>query len=435
MATQHILRRASCTCLTAWLVAFSAACVATYDERESPLISSGADGTVERRLLQGEYPYTANNGASLVCAEWEIVSAAGEVMNTERESYPFATMNRHLENVGTAQAVPHVDADFKNALRDEGISRIESCEDAREYVRLGRARIKWQAPSELRLPNQTGDGPIDFGAAALEDHGDEVIDKIINGASFDHASTVGIAVFGVGGCTGNLIGPFAMLTAAHCVESTGFKQIKAWIQPEGGTQKCITSPGGGPCPAFNGAANVYAQVDPNWDALGYDQAVIIQGAPWFPPANTASRWTRFAANWGLPLLVGLNALPVQLDGYGIANQMGTGAGVGRRGKTTVNISSIDSSLTLFFIPRPSNASSGICHGDSGSGPYNTTLLGGTNLLLGVDSSVGSEGACQAVGASAGFTIPDSAWISNLVTFFGGTCTTFSVQDLPYVRCW
>jgi hypothetical protein len=98
-------------------------------------------------------------------------------------------------------------------------------------------------------------------------------------------------------------------------------------------------------------------------------------------------------------------------------------------------------LTVFGIPRVTSTSSGFCGGDSGSGPYNTTMIpGGLNLTMGVASSnpvqVPGTGRCVAVGASTLHSIPDASFITNLVTFFNGSCTTLTTSaGDPFVRCW
>jgi hypothetical protein len=421
------------------IAGFTNGCTASTDlSRADEPIEDGAEvssAALERRLVDREYPYSLGEDA-VGCGDWEIVAPSGEVVDVKREWYPMVTMNRHLANVGTPEAVAHVDAELRDALRAKGIERIDTCDQAREYVRLSHDRLTARAGLERLEHPAIDEADYDFDA----EPSDDFEDKILNGSSFDHPSTVGIQTL-AGYCTGNLIGPFAMLTAAHCVPSTGFIALRAWIQPAGGSQTCISQPGGGTCAPL-GPATVYAQRHPSYDGNEpFDQAVVIINPGWYAPANTSARWTHFAANWGLPLVAGLNLEPIRIDGYGVnALTGGGGVGVGRRGNSTHKIQSVNPAGTVFTIQRDTASSSAICGGDSGSGPYNTTMLsGGASLMMGITSTVwavvGTD--CTAVGNTSQHSIPDSNWVKNLVQFFGGTCTilTHAASGTPYMRCW
>src|ERR1041385_6169424 len=76
-------------------------------------ITSKSGEVFERRFVDRDYPYTQPGATGDVCAEWEIVSRSGVVVDVQREWYPMNTMNRHLGNVGTPDAVAHVDAGFR----------------------------------------------------------------------------------------------------------------------------------------------------------------------------------------------------------------------------------------------------------------------------------------------------------------------------------
>jgi V8-like Glu-specific endopeptidase len=339
-------------------------------------------------------------------------------------------MNRHLSAVGTAGAVAHIDEHFRDALLEQRVSRIETCDHARAFVRLNSER-------QEVLPITAFDPPAGAEYAPEPvDAEDELVDKIINGTAFDHASTVGITVGSGGTCTGNLISATTLVTAGHCLPITqGFSTVRAWIQT-GATRTCISHatvnndcPTGQPENAFIARHPNYAQGD------GWDQGVVIINPGWRAPANTSARWTRFAANWGLPLIIGLNSNPVRIAGYGLISENGT-FGSGRRGNSTHNIAWMNEAGTFFHIPRVSAASSATCRGDSGSGPYNTSLTS-NNIMLGIHRgpTLGNFGNCTNVGQSMVYSVPDGTWIRNNVVFFNGACTEESVSGTPVLRCW
>jgi hypothetical protein len=389
----------------------------------------------EWRFVDRAYPYTLGDD-TFVCGEWQQVSSAGEVLGVDREWYPFRTMNRHLANVGTPEAVSYVTGEIRSALLAEGIRHIESCDAAREFKRLVNMRdalvpVREIFPSAAD-PAQNIEPDLPSGVNG------ELVDKVINGSSFDHLSSVFVGISDGMGCTGNLIGPNALVTAAHCSPVTsGFTRVRAWIQVGSGPIQCISHQVSGACPT-SGANNAYVQRHPNF-TVGpeFDQAVVIMNAGWFAPANTSARWTRFAADWGVPLSVGFNGNPVRIAGYGQQSDT-LPNGTDRLGNSMHNITSMNGDLTVFGIPRLTASSSGYCKGDSGAGPFNTTLLNGTNLMLGIQSSPsqgGGGGICTPVGESMLNSVPDGNWLGNLVAFFGGACSTFSVAGSPYMRCW
>jgi hypothetical protein len=436
------------------VVGFAVACGnANESGTTAPVVSP--DG-LEKRLVNREYPYWVGDGLGIVCAEWEMVSKEGTVVDIKHEWYPVKTMNRHLGNVGTPQAVPHVDAAFRDALLERGISRIETCDHAREYLRLNSERSSSLTAEELkqRMQAALAARPVPFGApqpgqpALLAtppeqepptEIDNELVDKIIVSSSFDHPSTVGF------GCTGQLISRFAMLTAGHCVFNfaySGSLELRAYVQPEGAAQQCISHAGGGNCPAPGGAHNAFYFVHPDYDfAKEYDYAVVIHNPGWHAPANTSARWTRFASNWQLPMHALTNASAIRIDGYGANATNGAGFGVGRRGSSTHTITSIGGTFEpfnpiTFGIPRPNSGWSGGCGGDSGSGANNTTIVSGTNITLGVFwGGLPVDGACTAAGGTMHYNIIDGPWVSSLSAFFGQSCNTFSSAGGPYLRCW
>jgi hypothetical protein len=422
-------------CLVAGAAGFSIACGGGAGETDAPPVLNEPHDGFQKRLVERAYPYKMGEN-TFVCAEWEIVSPAGKVVDVKRDWLPMDTMNRNLRNVGTPEAVPHVDETFRDALLAKGISRIETCEQANEYVRLANESLKFVQLSELDFPELAN-----FSQEALADFELEnaavMTDKIINGSNFDHFSTVGT------GCTGQLIGPFAMLTAAHCLppdpNGDRFVEMPVWIQVGGGAQQCVSHPGGGAC-ILTGAPNVWVSAHPNWDGSAFrDQAIVIRGGGWFAPANTSARWTRFAATHAMAAAALFSVAPVQIAGYGARTTAGGGGGFGRLGNSTHTVTSITPNGVNFRMPRLNSTSSGTCGGDSGSGAHSTSLVtGGHSVSLGILwGSDSATGACTTPGSNMVYNAPDGTWISNIVNFFGGNCTTHTdaLFSAPYVRCF
>src|SRR5688572_12893229 len=137
-------------CLAAGIAGLTIACGGADADTPAGLTGEPA-AEFQYRLVDRQYPYAIGDGG-LVCADWQIVSPAGSIVGNRLEWYPVKTMNRHLANVGTASAVAHIDTAFRDALLERGVTRIETCEQARAYVQLANERAKGVAPEELELP-------------------------------------------------------------------------------------------------------------------------------------------------------------------------------------------------------------------------------------------------------------------------------------------
>jgi len=417
---------------TCWIAGCAADVGGAPQASDGPAPNSAADQPLEERLIDREYPYLHGPSRDLVCAAYELVAPDGTVTEGQREWYPIANMNRHLRNVGTPEAVPHIDEAFRTELAERGIDRVETCDDARAYVKLSHEQLE-RADLDAEYPGTPPD--ID---AYYESKGG-LVDKIINGEPWDHPSTVSIGT----GCTGNLLNRYAMLTAAHCVEEGAmWMEIFVKTRPDN-AKHCISHPGDGACPtAF--PKNVFAIRHPQYDGTTYvyDQAVVFINEGWYGLGADPARWTRVAYDAGLTHLTRFFGAPIQLVGYGVNNDAAEHAGYGRRARGVQLIDGISSSGLLFKTVRETEDDGGICRGDSGAGVFTTALLPFPVTLGIVSHFADVKGACADVGTTRSWhSIVDGQWIMDVVNFMtsSASCERISANIFGathyYVECF
>jgi len=207
---------------------------------------------------------------------------------------------------------------------------------------------------------------LSFGCAAM-DQGDVASDsdEIIGGTTDNgDPSVVGIFAHLPGEtsgslCTGTVISPTVVLTAAHCVDPR--------VVGEGNQFEVLTGTDlSGPSAAV-AATDFDPGFDPNDLLGGHDVGIVEMQAP---TSLTPIAFNRTAYSDALA------AQPIRIVGYGTNNHFGAGAGTKRTATTSVNDFD-DNFIDIGSTGRQT------CHGDSGGPAFQT--VNGVETVVGITS--------------------------------------------------
>lgn len=190
-------------------------------------------------------------------------------------------------------------------------------------------------------------------------------------------------------CTGEVVSPHMVLTAAHCVDPAVLNTSSAVFYLFLGSNLNDAAQGNDPA---NFIAVASTDFDPQFDVnqlgSGHDIGEVTTSEA-IPRALLPVHHT--------PLDGSFMGAPLRIVGFGIDNSTDTqGTSAGTRRKNTTSVMGVDSVNGLLFS---GDATHNICEGDSGGPGFIT--IGGTETIVGVASFVNqdcSSGAHTDVGA-------------------------------------
>ncbi len=197
-------------------------------------------------------------------------------------------------------------------------------------------------------------------------------------------------------CTGTLVSPWVVVTAAHCIGPAGRMSVRFGADATvADVQRTVTG------------AIAHPRFDP--ETYAYDIGVVILGAR---APEEARPWPLFEGPLDASFLGG----PVRIVGFGYGGASSPEAGVKRQG--TAKITAIDA--TTFRLEK---APSQTCKGDSG-GPAFATIAG-VERLVGVTS----------VGDSSCVSYGEQTRVDTFVAFLRPWIERAARQAEPGERCF
>jgi hypothetical protein len=374
--------------------------------------------------IERTYPYIGKGGET-ICAEWTSISDTG-IPLTDSEWYFVDRMNEQLADT------QGLNEGIRSAMAAKGLTRVQSCEDARQFIRIKREYLDSQ-PSEE--PAAEAQGP-----ERLEgDVPGEQIDKIRQGYTYDHLPHVRLYNWDTGKvCSAFLINKNTLITAAHCfpLSFPGGVRVSIDYGDVYAPGWCISNNTPNCWTVVPSSSNITAVPNNFYTGLGDfddDIAVAYIGGPL--PNNTSWPIIGNDPNFFLRLTATApgQATSFAMHGYGANAHSGAGAGIGRRSNGVEGISFAGPHHWYAFATQGFGHP---CAGDSGSAAVNFDKIP-YDLAIGVFSSYerasGTTNLCPQIGDKFWYT-----GISSKISFIEsiiGSCNAFSSGGWAYRRCW
>ncbi len=309
-------------------------------------------------------------------------------------------------------------ADDEGLRSFAGFEHVSSCEEAREFVAAKNEYQEQQPPLAEQDATEELEYPV------------EEAPRIANGSSSKFEPSVNLTIWSgtgwtsAGSCTGFIIGPREIVTAAHCIPADKKRPVRVTVrQPLGslGTiDACVAN-----CSGVVENAQGYRH--PNYTGAGDsgdDVGVFVFDSDFGTFASHAVDRVRMMVNttW--------NGAPIDVYGWGRNTQSG-GGGVAREGDMTVSWAG-----SKHFTANATGTRA--CRGDSG-GPAVRTSVTDHPLVVGVHSERAGNigpGCPYSDGFNRWMQVgPKIPWIEARI---GRSCNRYTSQtnsSITYARCW
>lgn len=397
------------------LVALSA-CSGEEPGSGSEGVSTAPLDTPWTAITDKKYPFMGIHGET-VCGEYERWDK-GE-RQVRQEYFHLDVINEHLAGRGG------LDAELLAALHREGLTEAVTCDDARRFMAIQREQLESATDGAAPAPQVTP--------------AEEIMDKVANGVDNNDPSVVRVQGWdagrkGYGTCSGMVISPRAIVTAAHCFFASGNWNVRVdhGRGPNGDANAsvdCIVDAGNCTNPPTAGVNAVVTRFPGYAGDLDQprDLAVVVFNKP-------------FRAPYGIMRLsataVG-NGESYWVNGYGAHADNGSGLGIHRQ---AAKAQGIDDALKGYWRDEVQQGVGRPCRGDSGSPAINSTRLNGSpggfgnTMAIGVASNAElNGGSCPEPGAYFRYTRVDDkiGFIMNLVP----TCSFQTFKNWNYLNCF